>query len=711
MGSNHLDVAISLNNLALLYEAQGNYAAAEPLLQRAFKIFERALGPDHIKVATSLNNLAQLYYMAQDKYAVADSLLQRALKIREQALGPNHPEVATSLTNLGHVNILLGHTQLAKQCFQRAVNIETTFMHNILAYSTETENFAFLQTQIGRLDLFMTLATHAIYTDSATIESVLDLTLQRKAINLDVSSQQRQVYFTSSDSLSRHLFERFRSLSQQIAHLTFRGPRDTAFTVYSQQLNNLYTEREQVEDSLAQRSGAFMQEQQVRKADALKVAAALPKGSILIEFIRYRKIDFKAKELNQLWGTARYAAFFLPAQRPNHLQIIDLGPAQPIDSLIDAYHNKIEIAKNLGKMPKQRDSAEKRLLNIAQQLYRFLFAPIEAMLSDSAIIYCVPEDLLHVLPFEILVDNTGKYLIENYQFNYLGSGRDLLRFNDASSSGKMYVFADPNFDDKPSIQITSNPATDRARPAENVQRSKDWQGEEFDPLDSTATEAKTIRSLFQLSDEQLFLNLKATEENLLSLKSPWRLHIATHGFFLKDLATIVSFDSSLTSFLTSNFEDPRLWQNIAKWENPLLRSGLALAGANLIGQKQDSTQVYDGIATAYEISGMNLQSTDLVVLSACETGLGDVQNGEGVFGLRRAFQLAGAQTVVMSLWKVPDNETKEMMIDFYTRLKNGEGKSQALRNAELAMMRKQKEKYGSAHPYFWGAFICAGNPE
>lgn len=185
------------------------------------------------------------------------------------------------------------------------------------------------------------------------------------------------------------------------------------------------------------------------------------------------------------------------------------------------------------------------------------------------------------------------------------------------------------------------------------------------------------------------------------------MHIATRGYFIKDQVDIKQFTQP--ELFRQTFDGQRL--ALGQFENPLLRSFLALAGANNIGQQQDPNQIYDGIATAYEISGMNLQGTDLIVLSACETGLGEVQNGEGVFGLRRAFQLAGAQTVVMSLWKVPDNETKELMIDFYTRLKNGECKSQALRHAQLAMMRKQREQHGSAHPYFWGAFICAGNPE
>jgi CHAT domain-containing protein len=275
----------------------------------------------------------------------------------------------------------------------------------------------------------------------------------------------------------------------------------------------------------------------------------------------------------------------------------------------------------------------------------------------------------------------------------------------------MYIFANPDFDNKPSLQniskeslLASSEANSRS---ENIRRSKDRQWGKFDPLDSTAIEARSIQSLFKMKNEQIFLELRANEQNLLSLQSPWRLHIATHGRFLKDEQDI------------RHFTQPELFRQIlteehfalGQFTNPLLRSFLALAGANTIGQQQNPDQTYDGIATAYEISGMNLQGTDLVVLSACETGLGDVQNGEGVFGLRRAFQLAGAQTVVMSLWKVPDNETKELMIDFYTRLKNGECKSQALRHAQLAMMRKQREKYGSAHPYFWGAFICAGNPE
>jgi CHAT domain-containing protein len=140
-------------------------------------------------------------------------------------------------------------------------------------------------------------------------------------------------------------------------------------------------------------------------------------------------------------------------------------------------------------------------------------------------------------------------------------------------------------------------------------------------------------------------------------------------------------------------------------ENPLLRSGLALAGANTFLEHGNlSIEAEDGILTAEDVSGLDLLTTELVVLSACETGLGEVRTGEGVFGLRRAFVLAGAKTLVMSLWKVPDAQTRELMEDFYQRILNGHPRIDALCEAQLEM----KKKY--PHPFYWGAFICQGDP-
>jgi len=145
--------------------------------------------------------------------------------------------------------------------------------------------------------------------------------------------------------------------------------------------------------------------------------------------------------------------------------------------------------------------------------------------------------------------------------------------------------------------------------------------------------------------------------------------------------------------------------NPANSLSEIISSGLALAGANTwLQYRLLPSEAEDGILTAEDVSGIDLSNTELVTLSACETGLGDVLTGEGVFGLRRAFVLAGAQTFVMSLWKVPDEQTKELMVDFYNRLLAGKLRPEALRDAQLAM----KEKYPD--PYYWGAFICQGNP-
>jgi CHAT domain-containing protein len=191
-------------------------------------------------------------------------------------------------------------------------------------------------------------------------------------------------------------------------------------------------------------------------------------------------------------------------------------------------------------------------------------------------------------------------------------------------------------------------------------------------------------------------------------RSPRILHLATHGFFLPDQQRDLNREGRGLGFDFGEFSGTK--DSLGRLsgpliENPMLRSGLALAGANTwLKAGNPPEEAEDGLLTAEDVTGLDLVATELVVLSACETGLGQVHVGEGVFGLRRAFVLAGAKTLVMSLWKVPDEPTRELMEDFYSRLLVGEGRAEALRQAQLAM----KAKYPS--PFYWGAFICQGDP-
>ncbi len=232
-----------------------------------------------------------------------------------------------------------------------------------------------------------------------------------------------------------------------------------------------------------------------------------------------------------------------------------------------------------------------------------------------------------------------------------------------------------------------------AVPASENRRSTDRAAGamKFDPLPGTAAEAQALKALLKLKNEQVLTKGKATEAALKQVKGPRILHMATHGFFLEDQP--LDLDSQADHLAGQD------GLHAPKGENPLLRSGLALAGANKLRSGRD-----DGVLTALEVAGLDLTGTELAVLSACETGVGEVQNGEGVYGLRRALVLAGVRTQIASLWKVDDAATKDLMIDYYRRLQAGAGRSQALREAQLTMLKDPAR----AHPYYWASFIAIG---
>jgi CHAT domain-containing protein len=279
--------------------------------------------------------------------------------------------------------------------------------------------------------------------------------------------------------------------------------------------------------------------------------------------------------------------------------------------------------------------------------------------------------------------------VESYSIAYLTSGRDLLRMQvPRESRNRPEVFADPVFGE-PKTPSSSRPdsakliALTRRR---SITTGGDLSTVYFAPLAGTAEEARSIKSLFP--DAEVLTRERATKAALKRVEAPSVLHIATHGFFLDDAGHGANLAPG-TRAISAH----------AIIENPLLRSGLALAGANLNHNGSD-----DGILTALEATNLNLWGTKVVTLSACETGVGEVQNFEGVYGLRRAFFLAGAETLLMSLWPVSDRVTRETMTAFYTGLRDGLGRGEALRQAQLAMLKRKDRQ----HPFYWASFILGG---
>jgi CHAT domain-containing protein len=298
--------------------------------------------------------------------------------------------------------------------------------------------------------------------------------------------------------------------------------------------------------------------------------------------------------------------------------------------------------------------------------------PVRALTGSHRQLLISPDGALNLLPFEALRDEQGRYALDRYQISYLTSGRDLLRLRTAraSQSGPVIV-ADPAYGD---------PAAPGSRPSGAAHRRSltsvdDLASAWFAPLRGTALEAQRIKPF--LAGATVMTAERATRLAVSQVRAPRVLHIATHGFFVED----------------SNRRIP----------NPLLRSGLALAGANLKPQ-HDAGAAREGILTALEASNLDLWGTQLVTLSACDTGIGEIRNGEGVYGLRRAFFLAGAETVVMSLWPVSDYATRDLMTGYYAALEQGLGRGEALRRAKLAMFARK----GRQHPFYWASFSQAG---
>ncbi|MEM1308968.1 MAG: CHAT domain-containing protein [Cyanobacteria bacterium P01_H01_bin.153] len=313
---------------------------------------------------------------------------------------------------------------------------------------------------------------------------------------------------------------------------------------------------------------------------------------------------------------------------------------------------------------------------------------IAPYLADQEHLLISPDSQLNRIPFEALqTEAGGDYLVQQYQISYLTSGRDLLKLETTPpSTAPALILANPNYDTADAaVQVASD----------NDHRSAELSQLQVGPLPGTAAEAEAIAPL--LPNATVLTADQATENALKAAQAPRILHIATHGFFLAD----VERSEETQNWLSARSIETPLPPAEVGIENPLLRSGLALAGFNA---RQSGSE--DGVLTALEAANLNLFGTQLVVLSACETGLGDIANGEGVYGLRRTLTIAGAESQLMSLWLVSDEGTQVLMARYYEKLMSGMGRSEALRVTQLEMIAEGGQY---SHPYYWASFILAGD--
>jgi CHAT domain-containing protein/Tfp pilus assembly protein PilF len=670
LGPEHPGTAVSLSNLAGLYSTMGAYAQAEPLYRRALAIREKALGPEHSDTAMSLNNLARLY-STMGAYAQAEPLYRRALAVNEKALGPEHPTTATSLNNLAMLCWAMGEPAAALSLLERAHAIEMKNTARFLLTGSESRKRAYVAQVLGITAATVSLSV-ALTSPQAKLLG-LGSVLEVKGRVLDAMSDNVGRLRESVKTKDRTLLEQLVVVAQQSSALMYQGPRSLSPEMYRQRVDALSSQQAQLEAELSTRSAAFRQ--QVAPFTLAAVQAAIPKQAAFIEWYRYKPYNFRAKDGKGKWGKPRYVAYVL--RHEGEPAVVDVGEAEAIEQLILDFRTGLS------------DPTSTYIREVATDLYDKLMKPLRPLLGDTDQLLISPDGALNLIPFAALRDDAGAYLSTKVEITYLTSGRDLLRVTGAAvAKGKAVVVANPDYGPSATMVAQGAAAVPLARSLD-----LDREGMTFAPLPGTAQEAQALSPLLKVEKEQLLTQAQATEAKVKQLHGPRILHIATHGFFLNDN------ELPTTALRVGDFSPEQ--PPVPLGENPLLRSGLALAGANT----RRSGEHDDGILTAAEVAQMDLRGTQLVVLSACETGVGEVQNGEGVYGLRRALVLAGAETQVASLWKVADEATKDLMVEYYQRLLQGEGRSAALRAAQRTMITSQTR----AHPYYWAAFVPIGH--
>jgi len=682
LGPDHYGVASVVNNLGLVAAKAKDIETAVPLFERALAIHRAKPGRD-VEHAVTLNNISSAL-LQQGKFALAISTAQESIDVATTSVGPNHPVVANALLQLARGQRELGRTADAVATLERAVEIAGTsprksVLSSVLSALAVTRHANGDDSQV--LDLY----DEALRHDQEQLD-LIDALSEREALafvpqlrhSLDpwlrlqpdveiawsqvirvkgiVAARARDARAAAvTDPESAAIAQELANARKHLAQLQLSGgpPEEIA---------QLASAGERLERDLLKRSAIHRKTWAQADASPAEICAALPAGAALVDFFRYEREE----------DVQHYLAFIAIAG-DCRFRRVDLGPALPIEEAVASWRATLVDSKQIASRVDSR----------GERLTELIWTPIGAEIGEVSQVLVVPDSALAAVPLAALPIGDGRYLLEDLAITYLDRAADILeRREPIGDLGRALVIGGI---DHGAGEVSGQSGFGGAlAPCNN----RNWEH-----LPGALAEAEALTRRWNRSHKDapsIYLTgSDATESTVAAnLSGKALVHFATHGFFATgQCRSALDGDGGF---------------------NPMLLSGLVLAGANRAADPLADT---DGILTAAEVSGLDLRGTHLVVLSGCETGLGEIESGQGILGLRRAFSVAGAHSLIMTLWAVGDEETAMLMEDLYKHYLHQRRPlpaSDALRTAQLEMLRRQRAD-GDVRPASWAAFVAAGD--
>jgi len=639
LGKSNPDYASMLNNLAALYMTMGKEDKVEELLKKSASIYKSSFGEENPAYAKAISDQGN-FYRYKERYAEADPLLEKALAIREVTLGRNHPLYVQSQEDIAVLYWKRKGWDKSFMMYRDVMDKSLDFINKYFPPMSEAEKTKYWDVLSPRFQRFYNFAVEASVENPHVLEALYDYRIATKALLLNSTNKVKQAILASKDAVLIKDYFTWLDQKETLARLYAYSKEELKLQKIN--LDSMERAANTMERKLSDRSTAFSAGYAAQKINFSQIKNLLSETEASVEIIRMQKYDQKFVQ------DSRYLALVL-TKSSEIPKLVVLENGQQLDTRYAKFY---------------RNAVQQKIDD--QYSYDQYWARIEPELKGKKLIYISPDGVYNQLNLNTLKKPDADFVVNRYDLVIVGNSKDIIPL--------------------------------KARKAKTLKKNAvllgfpDYGAGEIAALPGTKVEIDNVSKVLKGSGYQVtqFAQKTATEANLKSIKGPTLLHIATHGFFLQD----VESQGGAFGVHLENAND-----------NPLLRSGLMLAGASatVSGKRMPNLESNDnGVMTAYEAMNLNLEGTDLVLLSACETGLGDVKAGEGVYGLQRAFLVAGADALIMSLWKVDDAATQQLMSNFYTNWIKLGNKQKAFKQAQLQLMTKYKE------PYYWGAFVMMG---